>query len=312
MAGTGPAVLAMLGTGLIDPGTPVVRIDDAGLTRGDGCFEGCRLRLGPDGVPVVDKLDAHLARMTRSAAALGIPFDEPAWRSLVAQAVSAWTGPGEAAVKLLLTRGAPDGPPAGFVAIGPVPADYARLRRDGLSVVTLPRGYGSAAFAEAPWLLGGVKSLSYAINMAAQREATRRGADDALFVSADGLVLESPTGRWSGRPDGHCTRRRPMEPGFLPAPPNACSSNAPRPSVGPWSRRWRAWPTCTPPTSCGWSGACAGRSTWSNWTASGARGCPTSTPRSAASAGSDHDKLVADPVPPVVPWSYTREGVVQS
>src|SRR5882757_2663332 len=104
----------MLGTGLIEPGTPVVRIDDAGLTRGDGCFEGCRLRLGPDGVAVVDKLDAHLARLTRSAAALGIPFAEPAWRELIATAISAWTVPGEAAVKLLLTRGAPDRSPAGF------------------------------------------------------------------------------------------------------------------------------------------------------------------------------------------------------
>jgi 4-amino-4-deoxychorismate lyase len=199
VADTGPAVLARLGTGLVDPRAHVVRIDDAGLTRGDGCFEGCRLRVGADGVGVIDKLDAHFARLTRSAEALGIHFDEPAWRALVAEAVAAWTGPGEAAVKLLLTRGAPGGEPAGFVTIGPVPSDYPRQRRDGLSVITLPRGYGSAAFAEAPWLLGGVKSLSYAINMAAQREAVRRGADDALFVSNDGFVLESPTGSvvWS-------------------------------------------------------------------------------------------------------------------
>jgi 4-amino-4-deoxychorismate lyase len=194
VANTGPAVLASLGAGLVDPRVPAVRIDDPGLTRGDGCFEGCRLRVGADGVGVIDKLDAHLARFERSATALGIAFDAPAWRALVTEAIAAWTAPGEAAVKLLLTRGAPGGEPAGFVAIGPVPADYARQRRDGLSVITLPRGYGSAAFGDAPWLLGGVKSLSYAINMAAQREAVRRGADDALFVSADGFVLESPTG----------------------------------------------------------------------------------------------------------------------
>jgi 4-amino-4-deoxychorismate lyase len=189
VAGTQRGVVAVLGIGLVDPTAPIVRADDAGLTRGDGCFEGCRLHDG-----AIDKLDAHLARMTRSAAALDIPFDIDAWRSLITQAVTAWSSPDEAAVKLLLTRGPAGGQPTGLVAIGPLPVDYPRLRRDGLKVITLDRGVAADAFADAPWLLGGVKSLSYAINMAAQREATRRGADDALFVSADGVVLESPTG----------------------------------------------------------------------------------------------------------------------
>lgn len=188
-----PAVLAVLGSGLVDPATPVVRVDDPGLTRGDGCFEGCRLLVGPGG-PRVAKLDAHLARMARSAAALEIAFEPDEWRLLIAHAIAAWPDEGEAAVKLLLTRGAAGARPHGFVAIGPVPADYPRLRRDGLAVITLPRGTAADAFADAPWLLGGVKSLSYAINMAAQREAARRGADDVLFVSCDGHALEAPTG----------------------------------------------------------------------------------------------------------------------
>lgn len=192
-----PNVLAVLGTGVIDPSTPVLRADDAGVTRGDGCFEGIRVVTDTGGRTAPTKLDRHLARMAHSAAALGIAFDEPAWRALVAAACAAWTAPapGEAALKLVLTRGpAGAGVPTGFATIVAMAPQTLRQRRDGLRIASLDRGLSSAAFTDAPWLLGGVKTLSYAVNMAAQREAERRGCDDIVFVSADGHVLEAPTG----------------------------------------------------------------------------------------------------------------------
>lgn len=195
-------LLAVLGAGLVEASTPVVRADDAGLTRGDGCFEGIRVRVDDAGHGVADKLDRHLTRMARSAAALEIAFDEESWRELVATACAAWAAPapGEAAMKLVLTRG-PAGAdrPTGLLTITALAEDYPRQRREGIRVITLNRGLASNAFTSAPWLLGGVKTLSYAVNMAAQREAERRGAEDAILISNDGYVLEAPTGSvvWS-------------------------------------------------------------------------------------------------------------------
>ena len=186
-------LLAVLGVGVLDPGTPVVRADDAGLTRGDGCFEGCRVRTDTGGHSAVDKLDAHLARMDRSATALGIPFDPATWRAFVLDSLAGWTQPGEWTMKLLITRGPTDGRPAGLLTLADLPEHYPSQRRDGIAVITLSRGYPADAFTGAPWLLGGVKTLSYAINMAAQREAAGRGADDVIFTSTEGLVLEAPT-----------------------------------------------------------------------------------------------------------------------
>ena len=59
------------------------------------------------------------------------------------------------------------------------------VRTRGASAVSL-----LGVRAAVPWLLPGVKSTSYAVNMAAEAEAKRRGADEAVFVDGDGLVLE--------------------------------------------------------------------------------------------------------------------------
>jgi 4-amino-4-deoxychorismate lyase len=182
-------VIGVLGRGLVDPASPVVHGDDLGFTRGDGCFEGCRVIDG-----TVDKIEAHVARMRRSAAALDIPFDEPAWRALIEEAVAAWPAGVEGNMRWFLTRGRPaTSEPTGLVTIDELPATLSTQRRDGVRAVTLTRGTSHDAFAEVPWLLGGVKTISYAANMAAQREALRRGADDAIFVSTGGHVLEGPT-----------------------------------------------------------------------------------------------------------------------
>ncbi|HEY7046801.1 MAG TPA: aminotransferase class IV [Jatrophihabitantaceae bacterium] len=182
-------VIGVLGQGLVDPATPAVFADDLGFTRGDGCFEGCRVVDG-----AIDKIELHVARMHRSAAALGITFDEPAWLALIDEVVAAWPAGVEGSMRWFLTRGRAGAPePTGIVSIAELPAPFGPQRRDGIRAVTLSRGTAYDAFGDADWLLGGVKTISYAVNMAAQREAVRRGADDVIFVSADGQVLEAPT-----------------------------------------------------------------------------------------------------------------------
>lgn len=180
----------MLGGGLVDPAGPLLRVDDLGVLRGDAVFETLRLHDGR-----LDALDAHLARLCRSAAALDLPEpDLGAWRALIDDVVAGWGRPGEAMVRLVLTRGVEGGPgPTAFALVAPLAESTLRHRRKGVRVVTLSRGVSSTAYGEAPWLLGGVKTTSYAVNMAAQRYAQALGADDAVFLSTDGLVLEGPT-----------------------------------------------------------------------------------------------------------------------
>lgn len=185
---------AVLGEGVVPPGSALVGGDDLGLTRGDGCFDALRITNDADGLRVHHR-EPHLARLGRSAALLQIA-DAPAtsaWNDLIDVALAQWHEPGEAVLKLVLTRGAEStrSAPFGYLTITTVP-DYSRLRR-GVTAISLDRGYRSDAFTDAPWLLGGVKTLSYAVNVAARREAAARGVDEPIWRSSDGYLLEGPT-----------------------------------------------------------------------------------------------------------------------
>jgi 4-amino-4-deoxychorismate lyase len=183
-------VVAVLGRGLVPADQPLLRADDLGVLRGDGVFESMHLRRGRPWL-----LDEHLDRMAGSAARLDL--DLPArddLRDVAATAARAWPRQEEGMLRLVCTRGSEQGGPVTvYATVGPVTEAMRAARRDGVAVITVPLGVTAAARPGAPWLLAGAKSLSYAVNMASLRWAQRHGADDVLWLSADGYALEAPT-----------------------------------------------------------------------------------------------------------------------
>jgi 4-amino-4-deoxychorismate lyase len=190
---------------------PVVTAFDQGLARGDGVFESILVTGG--GTP---HLAAHLARLARSAALLDLADPgEAVWRALVEAALADWPPTVEAACRLFLTRGLGDGePPTALALVAAVPTDTLRQREEGISVVSLGLGVPADFRAAAPWLLGGAKTLSYAVNMAAQRHAHSVGADDVVLTSLEGWLLEGPTSSVLWAADG-TLHTPPVETGIL-------------------------------------------------------------------------------------------------
>lgn len=167
---------------------PVVTAFDAGLARGDGVFESVLVDGG-----ATPRLADHLVRLQRSTALLELPaVPDEHWRSLVAAVTDGWPADLQGVCRLFLTRGEGAAPTA-LALLAPVGPDVLAQRRDGVRVVALTYGLAADVRAGAPWLLGGAKTLSYAVNMAAQRHAHAVGADDVVFTSAEGRLLEGPT-----------------------------------------------------------------------------------------------------------------------
>jgi 4-amino-4-deoxychorismate lyase len=191
---------------------PVVTAFDQGLGRGDGVFES---------VSVVDGrapyVAAHLARMRSSAALLELPDPgDDVWYALLDTVLADWPADVEGVCRLFLTRGlGPGTPPTALALLSPVPAETLQQRAEGIAVVSLGLGVPAAFRADAPWLLGGAKTLSYAVNMAAQRHAHAVGADDVVFTSLEGQLLEGPTSTVVWSADG-VLHTPPLDTGILP------------------------------------------------------------------------------------------------
>lgn len=186
-----PSVLVTLDGAVRDPAQPLLFADDLAAVRGDGVFETLLVR---DGRACL--VEAHLRRLVHSAAMLDLPEpDMSTWRRAIDVAAAQWATQtaGEGALRLVYTRGRESGsPPTAYLMIVGLADRVEVARRDGVSAALLDRGLAATGSETMPWLLAGAKTLSYAVNMAALRHAARGGADDVIFVSSDGYILEGP------------------------------------------------------------------------------------------------------------------------
>lgn len=187
-------ILVTLDGTICDPDAPLLHADDLAAVRGDGIFETVLVRSGR-----ARCIGLHLDRLTRSAAMLALPTPdrEQCGRAIdiAAREWSSKVGPdSEGMLRLVYSRGREngDGTPTAYVTVSAVADRVAAVRRAGVSVVTLDRGYSIDLAEHAPWQLLGAKTLSYATNMAALRYATEQGFDDVIYVSSEGAVLEGP------------------------------------------------------------------------------------------------------------------------
>ncbi|MBM4123228.1 MAG: amino acid aminotransferase, partial [Nitrospira sp.] len=162
----------------------MVSVEDRGFQFGDGVYEVVRTY---HGIPF--QLDAHLARLERSAEAirLAMPYQAKDWRDFVTEGLKQG-GYEDSKVYIQVTRGAAPRDHAFPAAATPTavmtvramkPLDAA-LRATGVGVITLedPR-----------WGRCDIKSVNLLPNVMAKQRAQEAGAFEAIFVR-DGLVTE--------------------------------------------------------------------------------------------------------------------------
>jgi D-alanine transaminase len=161
-----------------------VSVEDRGFQFGDGIYEVIR---SYHGKPF--QLEAHLARLERSAKALDLPmpWTLSQWAAHVQEGVKR-AGYPESKVYLQLTRGAAprdhafpaDSKPTAVMTVRELkPMDPAR-QAAGVTVMTMD---------DWRWGRCDIKSVNLLPNVMARQKATQAGAFEALFVR-DGQVTE--------------------------------------------------------------------------------------------------------------------------
>ena len=182
--------IAMIDGVAYSPEQAKISVYDRGFLYGDSVFETVRTYAGK-----LFTLDEHMRRLERSAAALAmsLPMTREALADETRKAI-AHAGNAESSARVMLTRG------SGPLGLDPATATHARrvilveplvLPRDeqyrqGISARTVQTVRASDAVHSA-------KIANYLASVLALRDAKAAGADEALVVNRDGLVVEGTT-----------------------------------------------------------------------------------------------------------------------
>jgi branched-chain amino acid aminotransferase len=162
-----------------DAGVPAL---DAGFLFGESVFETMRAI----GARVID-LDAHLERLAAGAAALGLAAPAAADLCAALAATVAAAGEPDLRVRAIVTAGRTDvaaAPPVVVVTAEPCPPLSAQL----LVLAAVDRPLSDPRTVDPS-----LKTGSYLVHRLAQRDARALAADEALRLTAAGVVAEGAT-----------------------------------------------------------------------------------------------------------------------
>ena len=180
-----------------------ISVLDRGFVFGDGVYEV---------VPVYGRrlfeVDAHLARLQRSLAAIGIsnPMGAGDWLNLLRD-LAARNAPDDQCLYIQVTRGVakrdhvfPKGvEPTVFLMSFPFPHVPAEVRAKGMECITMP---------DIRWRMGHIKSISLLGNVLARQESAEAGCAETILIRDGYLTEASASNVWVVRNGAvHAPRR---------------------------------------------------------------------------------------------------------
>jgi len=161
---------------------------DRGLLYGDGLFETIAFHHGKSAL-----WPLHMARLARGCQRLALPA--PEGELLASECDEVLGDEVHAVIRLTITRGCggrayfpPERPePTRIVTRREFPAGFAEQRTDGLAMRTSPvRMAGNC--------VGGIKHISRLEQVMVAEDCGRHGADEALVLDVDGMIVEGLAG----------------------------------------------------------------------------------------------------------------------